>query len=50
MQLLRDVPALQQRYVLAERFLYSGMSVGAGWPTMGLLPDTFQLPPLRLSF
>jgi hypothetical protein len=50
MQLLRDVPALQQRYVLAEQFFYSGMSGGAGWPVMGLLPDSFQPPPLRLSF
>jgi hypothetical protein len=50
MQLLRDVPALQQRYALAEQFLYSSMSGGAGWPMMGLLPDSFQLPPLRLSF
>jgi hypothetical protein len=50
MQLLRDIPALQQRYALAEQFLYSGMSRGAGWPMMGLLPDSLQLPPLRLSF
>jgi hypothetical protein len=49
MQLLRDVPALQQRYALAERFLYSSASAAAGWPVMGLLPDSLQRPSLRLS-
>jgi hypothetical protein len=50
MQLLRDVPALQQRYAVAERYLYSSMPGGAGFPMMGQLPASFQLPPLRLSF
>jgi hypothetical protein len=49
-QLLRDIPTLQQRYAVAERFLYSSMPGGAGWSMMGLLPDGLQLPPLRLSF
>lgn len=50
MQLLRDVPALQKRYAVAEQYLYSSMPGGAGCPMMGQLPDSFQLPPLRLSF
>ncbi|MGO8946119.1 MAG: hypothetical protein ACLQUY_00355 [Ktedonobacterales bacterium] len=50
MQLLRDVPALQQRYALAERFLFSGTPRGSGvWSLAGFGPD-IQVPLLRLSF
>ena len=49
-QLLRDIPALQQRYALAEQFFYpSSRDTSGGWGMGGLTPDV-QLPPLRLSF
>jgi hypothetical protein len=48
--LMQEIPALQQRYVAAERFLHSGLSGGASWPVMDLLQSALQPPPLRLSF